>query len=77
MWKIEGRKEGNIISGNKHIELFCNKFPNFREKIYYFKNIIDNIDDNLAIEFIKKLWDKDSNDFNYECINKYIQYIEK
>ena len=28
-------------------------------------------------EFIKKLWDNDKNDFNYEIINEYNSYIER
>lgn len=77
LWKIEGRDNNNLLFGNKHIEIYCKEFPNFKEKILYLKNIIDNLDDNLASEFIKKLWDNDKNDFNYEIINEYNSYIER
>lgn len=77
LWKIEGREEEHILFGNKYIETYCKEFPNFKDKIIFFKNIIDNIDDNLANDFIKNLWDNDKNDFNYEIINEYSSYIEK
>lgn len=77
LWKIKGREEKNILFGNKHIEIYCNEFPHFSEKIYYLKNIIDNLDDELASDFIENLWNNDKNDFNYEIINEYVNYIEK
>lgn len=76
LWKIEGRAEKDILFGNKHIEIYCEEFPNFREKIIYLKNIIDNLDDDLAGDFIKKMWNSDKDDFNYELINEYISYIQ-
>ena len=77
LWKIEGRKDDNILFGSKHIETYCKEFPKFKDKIIFLKNIIDNVDDNLATDFIKNLWDNDKNDFNYEIINEYTSYIEK
>ena len=75
LWKIEGRKEEDILLGNKHIELYCKEFPDFSEKIYDFKNIVDNLNDIKAGEFVKNLWDNKSQDFNYELIEEYTNYI--
>ena len=76
-WIIKSGEENEIIRANRKLDEYYEYRPDFKEKILYLKNIIDNLDDNERDFFIKNLWSNEKNDFNTDIINEYSNYILK
>lgn len=74
LWKIEGRTIEDFKRGEIHLETYKKELPEFSELIDEIKNIVIKLSEEESVEFIKNIYNSETDTFNKEIIEKTKEY---